>query len=69
MVKILAVLVLAAVVAVAAYYLFLHKAAPAEMLAKLQKEVGPKGGVVFETVLGGQPKAFLLLEYAIFSSQ
>ena len=64
--KILAMLVLAAVVAVVSYYLFFHKPTPAEMLAKLQKEVRPKGGAVFQTVLGGQPRAFLVLECKVY---
>ena len=36
------------------------------MLAKLQKEVRPKGSEVFQTLIGGQPKAFLLLECKVY---
>jgi hypothetical protein len=46
---------------VLASYQFFRKRSPAEKLAALRKEVKPEGGTVFETELGGKPRAFLLL--------
>lgn len=66
MAKILVLLFLAAAAAMAAYYFLFRNPPAAEKLAKLQKEVQPKSGQVFETVLGGQPRAFLLLGCKVY---
>src|SRR6266478_932840 len=42
------------------------KTTPEQKLAALQKEVKPKGGEIFQTVLMGKPLVFLLLDCAVF---
>jgi hypothetical protein len=56
----------AAFAALWAYSVFWSKTSPRQRLAALQKEVKPKGGEVFQTVLMGKPVAFLLLDCAVF---
>jgi hypothetical protein len=48
--------------AVLALSLLLQPHTPSERLERLQKEVAPRGGVVFRTTLGGRPLDFLLLD-------
>ena len=60
-----AVVVLVAGLAFAAYRYF-RTLTPAEKLARLQEEVKPKGGTVFQTELQGKSVAFLLLNCEVF---
>jgi len=57
---------IAAGLVIFASYSFFRKRSPAEQLAALQKEVGPKGGVIFQTQLQGKNTAFLLMNCEVF---
>ena len=47
-------------------YAEFSKTTPARRIAALQKEVQPKGGIVFETALPGKPTTFLVLDCAVY---
>ena len=55
-----------AVLVVAASYTFFRKKSPEDLLAVFQKEMEPKGGTVFQTMLEGKNTAFLLLNCEVF---
>lgn len=56
----------AVLIALATLYWMIRARTPAAKLAALQKEVQPKGGIVFQAELEGQPLAFLLLDCEVF---
>ena len=47
-------------------YTIMSKTTPEQKLATFQKEVRPKGGQIFRTILIGKPVVFLLLDCSVF---
>ena len=60
------VVVLAVLVAMAAAYWLFRKKTPVEHLAALEREVGPRGGVVLEAELEGGRVALLAVDCQVF---
>jgi len=47
-------------------YSLSNRSTPEQKLAALEKEVKPKGGEIFQTVLAGRPMVFLMLECSVY---